>query len=56
MLEATFGAISGVNYEQLRNGGPASLPDAAPLLTYVALTPLIGPKTACEVACSEGRG
>lgn len=56
VLEGIFGAINGISYEQLRTGGPASLPDAAPLVTYVALTPLIGAETACEIANGDGRG
>jgi AcrR family transcriptional regulator len=53
-LEATFGAINGLTYEQLRRGGAESLPEIGPLLTYVSLAPLLATDTAYRVAAGEG--
>lgn len=55
-LEAIIGAISGINYTQLRTAGPEGLTAAAPLVTYVALAPFLGAERACEIANGDGRG
>lgn len=52
-LRAIEGAIYGTIYERVRTRGPASLPDLAPLLTYVALAPVLGADRACAVADGE---
>jgi AcrR family transcriptional regulator len=53
--EAIAGAIYALIYDQVKAGGPASLPEIAPLATYVVLCPFIGPSEACEVANGDGR-
>jgi AcrR family transcriptional regulator len=55
-LEAIIGAISGINYIQLRTQGPEGLTAAIPLVTYVALAPFLGAERACEIANGNGRG
>lgn len=55
VAEAILGAAYGVLYEQVRSEGPASLPQIAPLLTFLALAPFLGAAEACEVANSDGR-
>ena len=54
-FEAIEGAVYSILRDRLRAGGPESLFDAVPLLTYVALTPVIGAERACEVANEDGR-
>lgn len=54
-FEAIEGAAYSVLHDRLRAGGPAGLLDAAPLLTYVALAPILGAERACEVANEDGR-
>ena len=54
-FEAIEGAAYSVLHDQIRAHGPASLPEVAPLLTYVSLTPILGPEQACEVANGDGR-
>lgn len=54
-FEAIEGAVYSVLHDRLRGSGPASLLDAAPLLTYVALAPILGAERACEVANDDGR-
>jgi AcrR family transcriptional regulator len=56
VLEASIGAIFGVLYERIRGGGGARLPEAAPLLTYLVLAPLLGSEGAHEVATSRAPG
>lgn len=53
--EAILGAIYGAVYEQVRSRGPKSLPQIAPLLSYLALAPFVGAEEACEVAKGGGR-
>jgi hypothetical protein len=43
-------------YRRIRDSGPESLPGLAPLCTYIALSPFIGPEEACRVANGDGRG
>jgi AcrR family transcriptional regulator len=52
-LEATLGAIFGVLYTEVLAGRTAQLPEAAPLLTYLALAPMIGTGRAAEVATAD---
>lgn len=53
--EAIGGAIYALIYDQVRAGGPQSLPQLAPLATYMALAPFLGAEEACAVANGEGR-
>ena len=53
--EAIAGAVYALIYDQVRAGGPQSLPEIAPLATYVVLCPFLGPEEACEVANGDGR-
>lgn len=53
-LEAVVGAIFEVFYERIRNDGAPALLDAAPLLTYMVLAPLLGAEEACAIANGEG--
>lgn len=43
-------------YSQVRSGGAKSLPQAAPLMTYIALAPFLGAEKACAVANGDERG
>jgi AcrR family transcriptional regulator len=52
--EAIAGAIFTLTYKRLRDSGPASLPSLAPLLTYITLSPFIGPEEACRIANGAG--
>jgi AcrR family transcriptional regulator len=54
VFEAILGAVHAVLQDTVRRRGPEELPDVAPLLTYVALAPLLGAKRACEVANRDG--
>jgi AcrR family transcriptional regulator len=51
--EAIGGAIYSLIYEQVRNNGPESLPDLAPMATYMTLAPFIGAEEAYERATEE---
>jgi len=53
--EAIGGAIYALTYDQVLAGGPESLPEIAPLATYIALTPFLGPAEAARVANGDGR-
>jgi len=53
--EAIGGAIYALTYDQVLAGGPESLPEIAPLATYIALVPFLGPAEACRVANGDGR-
>lgn len=52
--EAIGGAIYALLYDQLRAGGPASLPRVTPLATYMTLTPFVGPYEAVVIANGGG--
>jgi AcrR family transcriptional regulator len=56
VLEASIGAIFGVLYERIRAGDGERLPEAAPLLTYLVLAPLLGAEQAHAVATSRAPG
>jgi AcrR family transcriptional regulator len=53
--EAIAGAINTLAYKRIRDSGPDSLPTLAPMLTYIALAPFIGPTEAARVANGDGR-
>lgn len=53
--EAIAGAIYALVYDQVKAGGAASLPEIAPLATYVTLCPFLGPEEAVAVANGDGR-
>ncbi|MGD9737435.1 MAG: TetR/AcrR family transcriptional regulator [Solirubrobacterales bacterium] len=55
VVEATVGAILGILFETIRSGQPAELPKLAPVLTYLALSPVVGAEEASEVANGRGR-
>jgi len=54
--EAIGGAIYSLIYDQVKARGPESLPQIAPLATYMTLAPFVGAHEACLVANSDGRG
>jgi AcrR family transcriptional regulator len=54
--EAIGGAIYALIYDQVKAGGPESLPQIAPLATYITLAPFLGAEEACAVANNDGRG
>ena len=45
-----MGAINAILFDRVRDGGPATLPAATPLATYVALAPFLGAERAYAVA------
>src|SRR5206468_11782432 len=49
-LTASSGAIYTLMYEQVRRGELSRLPDRAPTLAYLALSPLIGSDEAAAIA------
>lgn len=53
--EAIGGAIYALTYDQVMAGGPESLPEIAPLATYIALAPFLGSEAAVRVANGDGR-
>jgi AcrR family transcriptional regulator len=55
-LEAIFGGIYRLAYNQIREAGAESLGGLAPICTYMTLEPLIGAEGACIVANGDGRG
>lgn len=50
------GAIYQLSYRRLRESGAEALPALAPVCTYLALSPFVGPAEACRVANGDGRG
>ena len=56
VTEAIAGATFTLIYKHLRGSEPSSLPTLAPLLTYITLSPFLGPEEACRVANGDGRG
>jgi AcrR family transcriptional regulator len=53
-LEAIAGGVYQLAYRQVREAGTESLPDLAPLCTYLTLAPLIGAEEAMVVANGDG--
>jgi AcrR family transcriptional regulator len=51
--EAIGGAIYALIYDQVKNNGAESLPELAPLATYMTLAPFIGAEQAYERATEE---
>ena len=51
--EAIGGAIYALIYDQVKNNGPESLPELAPMATYMTLAPFIGAEEAYERAIEE---
>jgi hypothetical protein len=54
--EAIGGAAYALVYRQMREEGAESLPQIAPLMTYIVLAPFLGAEEACAVANGGGRG
>jgi AcrR family transcriptional regulator len=54
--EMIAGAVFGLMFRRVREGGPESLPSLAPICTYVTLAPYIGTQEATEAANGDGRG
>jgi AcrR family transcriptional regulator len=54
-LEVITGATLGLMYNRTDRSGPESLPALAPICTYLALAPFIGPEDACKAANGDGR-
>ena len=54
--EAIGGAIYSLINDRVKQRGAASLPEIAPLATYVTLAPFVGAEEACKVANGDGRG
>jgi AcrR family transcriptional regulator len=53
VAEATVNAVYSMFSQRVRVDGPASLPQMAPLATYMILSPLVGPERACAVVRGE---
>jgi hypothetical protein len=51
--EAIGGAIYALIYDQVKNKGPESLPELAPMATYMTLAPFLGAEQAYERAMEE---
>jgi AcrR family transcriptional regulator len=54
--EVVSGGVQTLVYRRLRESGAEALPSLAPLLTYIALSPFLGPERAAEAANGDGRG
>lgn len=54
IVEATVGAIYAALQAEVVAGNVADLPEVSPLLTYVALAPMIGAHRAADVAAESG--
>lgn len=55
-VEATAGAIVGVLYDALNEGGAEGLPRSAPLVAFLVLAPLLGARRAHEAAAAKPGG
>jgi AcrR family transcriptional regulator/DNA-binding transcriptional ArsR family regulator len=53
-IEAIIGGIQALAYKQVHDHGPESLSALAPVATYFALLPFVGPEVACEAANGDG--
>ncbi|HEX5762333.1 MAG TPA: TetR/AcrR family transcriptional regulator [Solirubrobacterales bacterium] len=53
--DAVIGAIWGLVYNKICKDGPRSLPEVAPLASYMALAPFVGAERAAEIANGDGR-
>jgi AcrR family transcriptional regulator len=56
VVDAVIGAVWGLVYDKICKDGPRSLPEIAPLASYMALAPFLGAERAAEVANGDGRG
>jgi AcrR family transcriptional regulator len=56
VVDAVIGAIWALVYNKICKDGPRSLPEIAPLASYMALAPFVGAERAAEVANGDGRG
>jgi hypothetical protein len=54
--DGIVGAIYQLSYRRLRESGAEGLPALAPICTYIALCPFLGPEEACRIANGDGRG
>jgi hypothetical protein len=54
--ETLAGGLYTLAYRRIRDSGPESLPSLAPLCTYIALSPFIGPEEACRWPTVTGGG
>jgi AcrR family transcriptional regulator len=55
-VEAVSGGIAALIRRRILDSGTASLPGLAPVCTYFALAPILGPAEACAAANGDGRG
>lgn len=55
VADAVIGAVWGLVYNKICKDGPRSLPEVAPLASYMALAPFVGPERAAEIANGDGR-
>jgi AcrR family transcriptional regulator len=56
VIDAVVGAVWGLIYQKICKDGPRSLPEVAPLASYMALSPFVGAERAAEIANGDGRG
>jgi AcrR family transcriptional regulator len=54
--QAIAGGTYRLAYKQIRDSGAESLPNLAPICTYLTLAPFVGANAAGEVANGDGRG
>ena len=52
--DAVVGALYSVMHRRIRMEGTESMPEIAPLMTFITLAPLLGAEQACEVANGDG--
>ena len=55
VADAVLGAAWSLLHQQIVEEGPQSLPEVAPLVSYMVLSPFIGAEQAAEVANGDGR-
>jgi hypothetical protein len=51
--EAIGGAVYALIHDQVKRKGPESLPELAPMATYITLAPFLGAEEAYEAATEE---
>jgi AcrR family transcriptional regulator len=56
VADAALRAVWALLYGQIVTSGPESLPQIAPLASYMALAPFVGTEEAVEVSNGDGRG
>jgi AcrR family transcriptional regulator len=54
-IDAVIGAVWALLYAQIVNAGPKSLPQIAPLASYMVMAPFLGPEEAAKFANGDGR-